>query len=107
MQLSYFETGRYYAPSNLWTLPNVLGKTGSSVPFGQASFHSRNVLTTVGDIGISRCPAADFGMPIVPHSSARCRTVIVRLAKSTAGHGRPHNSEARIPVNTAVTISGR
>jgi hypothetical protein len=35
------------------------------------------VLNTVGVIGIARCPADDFGMPIVPHSSARWRTVIV------------------------------
>jgi hypothetical protein len=46
-------------------------------------------------------------MPIVRHSSARWRTVIVRFSKSTADHGRPRSSEARNPVKIAVTISGR
>src|SRR5712671_5833912 len=37
---------------------------------GQISRHSRSVLTTIGDIGISRSPAAVLGRPIVPHLSA-------------------------------------
>jgi hypothetical protein len=37
----------------LSTLPLPLGKTSPSLPFGQASRHSRSVLTTLGDIGIS------------------------------------------------------
>jgi hypothetical protein len=90
-----------------WTLPKVFGKTRSSPPFGQESFHSRSVSSTAGDIGISRWPADDFGMPTAPHSSARWRTVIVRLSKSTTLHGRPRNSEARGPVKIAVKISGR
>src|SRR6185295_1750841 len=45
--------------------------------------------------GIVRRLAAAFGLPMAHHLSARCRTVIVALPKSTSGHVRPRNSEAR------------
>lgn len=49
----------------------------------------------------------EIDSPIVPQRSARCLSVIVRLSKSTALHGRPRSSLARIPVKTAVTKNGR
>ena len=57
--------------AKLSTLPLVLGKARFSSPFGQPTFHSRNVLTTIGGSGTSRLPASDFGEPIALKRSAR------------------------------------
>ena len=41
---------------------------------GQASFHSCKVFKTIGVTGTVRSPDSDFGLPIAPYRSARCRT---------------------------------
>ena len=65
------------------------------------------VLRTRGARGMSRLPAFDFGGPIVPQASARCRTWIMPASRSTSDHRSPRNSLSRIPVKIAVTINGR
>jgi hypothetical protein len=64
-------------------------------------------LTTIGASGTVRLPESDFGEPIEPQRSARCRTVSSPVAKSTSSHRKPRSSLARRPVKIAVTISGR
>lgn len=49
---------------NCSTCPAPFGNTRSSFPFGQASFHSRRALMTIGGAGTLRSPEIDFGFPI-------------------------------------------
>ena len=45
------------------TRPAPFGNTRPSSPFGQASLHSRNALTTIGGNGTVRSPASDLSGP--------------------------------------------
>ncbi len=51
--------------------PAPLGKTRQSSPFGQASFHSRRIVISIGGIGTVRSPTSDFGRPMALNRSAR------------------------------------
>ena len=51
--------------------------------------------------------ASLFGAPIALYLSARWRTWITALSRSTSPQGSPRSSLARMPVKIAVTNSGR
>lgn len=68
----------------LSTWPSPFGKTKSSTMmgwpslsflsvsrFGHSAFHFRNVLMTIGAREMSRLPAFDLGLPILPQAPAR------------------------------------
>jgi hypothetical protein len=58
-------------------------------------------------MGIVRCPDALLGLPMVLNLSARWRTCSSAFFRSISDHCRPRSSDARRPVNIAVTNRGR
>src|SRR5215469_14361708 len=83
-----------------WRLLAVDESRANQFPFPEHIDHDQGE-------GTSRLPASNFGEPIVPQRSARCRTVSTRRSRSTASQVNPRSSDARSPVKIAVANSGR
>src|SRR5215469_3583567 len=92
------------------TLPSPFGNTRFSSPFGQGSFHARNVLTTIGASGISRLVGSDFGEPIVfqrigalPHGQHLALEVdslpsqSAQLTRALPAEHRGHQQRSQLP----------
>ena len=88
------------------TLPAPFGKTRLNLPAGKRPSIREGVHTS-GGIGTVRSLVSDFGRPMSLNRSARCRTWISRLSRSTSCQRSPRNSEARSPVKIAVNRTGR
>lgn len=88
-------------------IPAAIPEKRSICPLGQSARHALRALTTIGASGCRACQLSTLADQYAAKPSARWRTRITPLSRSTLRQFRPRNSLSLMPVKIAVMINRR